>query len=281
MTFPLRSRALSTPWFPIPGHIEPNIHLFVIGDVQGHADTLLNILLSISDTPRKARHTGLVFTGNVIGLNQDIQAATDLAIEARSISRTDFLISLPGSNEITLAQAILDPVFMMDAWHLASTTTANLEHVLDAPDTQRHDIADHLRSQLPDGWAEGVMDSKGWWSCGDALFVHAGIEPRARAIPFLQQRPFDSAGSHWAWITHNFLTWKKGWNEHGFDLIVHGHSPAVPHWISNDTDMARLAPLHHQRLQLAAGSPATDQVVWAELVGNMARVHCQQSNFPQ
>jgi serine/threonine protein phosphatase 1 len=54
------------------------------------------------------------------------------------------------------------------------------------------------------------------FTCGDFLFVHAGIRP---GIPIEQQDPNDLI-----WIRHEFLNSAK---DHG-KFIVHGHTP-VPH----------------------------------------------------
>src|SRR5207244_5200800 len=51
------------------------------------------------------------------------------------------------------------------------------------------------------------------FSCGDFLFVHAGVRP---GIPIREQTEDDLL-----WIRDDFLNWKKPFEQ----FVVHGHTP--------------------------------------------------------
>jgi len=269
-------RHLSTPWFCTPGSLEPGVQVFAVGDVHGRHDAFLGVLQAIASAPRRAERRILVLLGNLVGKGPDSFGCLDLAMEARTLARVDGLIALPGSQEIMMAQAILDPEAHLERWALCGGQVvleeAGVAEARDNPALQ----AEGVGAWLPFGWAEGVRDTQGWWQNGDVLCVHAGIHPQQDRVAFLRQPAFSPRPHHWAWMGTPFLSWPHGWDPDRRQIVVHGHSPVMDRWVGAESDMALFTPLAQRRLALDAGSGQRAQIAWAEMVGARARVGCIQ-----
>ena len=279
MPLPPTTRLLSTPWFPTPGSVEPGVQLFAIGDVHGRAGALEAALDAIADSPRAAATRRLVFLGDLIDRGPRSLLCLEMARQGEHHAQVDECFVLPGNHEIMMAEALLEPGYMMIPWVEAGGKAVLLETGID-PEAEPDAIAQALQPLLPEGWAQDVLASEGHHRSGDVLCVHAGVHPHIPLDGFLAQAP-NAPGlmeHHWAWIREPFLSWTRGWDPAGKTVVVHGHTPAVAGWIGSEQDMAALVPLDRRRVCLDAAAAARAQVAWVEWVGHKARVRCVQHN---
>lgn len=275
-------RLLSTPWFVTPGTLGEGVQLFAVGDVHGQGRALENALARIHTTPRLAAERVVLFLGDLIDRGPDSFACLDMARHAAELAGCDKAIMLAGNHEIMLAQGLQDPATFLEGWILCGGESVlpavGVADLAQAINVGMATVAQRLAARLPEGWATQILSQAGHWTSGDVLCVHAGIHPHKARADFLHQRA-DAPGpmdTHWAWIREPFLSWPQGWDPLGKTVVIHGHTPAVSHWIGSDADLAQLAPLDKRRICLDADAGARAQVAWCEWVGRKARVSCIQ-----
>lgn len=276
MTQAADCRLLSSPWFRTPGSCEPGVQIFAVGDVHGRAEAFEGALDAIARTPRKAETRILILLGDLVGKGPSSFPCIDLGMESQERARVERMVALPGDHEIMMAQAVLDPKFMLESWALsggqAVLNEAGVGEAGDQPDLQ----AEGVGAWLPFGWPEAVMSAQGWCRSGDFLFVHGGVHPHHDRDRFLNQPANAPSSHHWAWMREPFLSWTKGWDPQKRGVVVHGHTPVLDRWVGTDADLALFAPLDQRRIALDADAGRRAQIAWAEIVGNKARVHCVQ-----
>ena len=276
MPVPADTRHLSTPWFSLPGTAQAGVQVFALGDVHGRAGAFESALAAIGASPRMGRKRVLVLLGDLVGHGPQGLEVLGMINQARARADVDELIVLPGDHEIMLAQALCDPLFKAEAWALsggqALLDEAGLGTLQDDPRAQMKALAARLDAH----WAQNVLGARGWWGSGDILCVHAGLDPAQERAAFLSQPAGGSARSHWAWIRSPFLNWTGGWDRAGRMVAVHGHTPALTHWVGTDEDMRAFCPLDKRRLCLDAGAQVRSQIAWAEISADRARIHCVQ-----
>lgn len=276
MTRTTNCRFLTSPWFRTPGSCEPGVQIFAVGDVHGRADAFEEALAAIAHTPRKAPLRILVLLGDLVGKGPASFTCIDLGMESRERAKVDEMIAVPGDHEIMMAQAVLEPTFLMESWVAAGGQAVLHEAGVGDGAYTLDQQAQAIGAWLPFGWPQAVMEAQGWWQSGDFLFVHGGVNPHQSRDAFLMQPADSPSSNHWAWMREPFLSWTKGWDKERRGVIVHGHTPALDRWIGSDADMALLAPLDKRRIVLDADAGRRAQIAWVEIVGHQARVHAVQ-----
>jgi serine/threonine protein phosphatase 1 len=190
--------------------------IYAVGDIHGRADLLSEIIARIDDDIRRrpVAHTVEVYLGDYIDRGPHSRTVMDLLAVRLVANRA---VCLRGNHEAVMEGFLQDPA-ILQYWQqlggmqtLASygvelrngTETANDMHrrFLEAFPREHELVMQCLRNQF---------------SCGDFLFVHAGIRPD---VPLDDQDPNDLI-----WIRDEFLDCTLGHER----FVVHGHTP-VPH----------------------------------------------------
>jgi serine/threonine protein phosphatase 1 len=190
--------------------------IYAVGDVHGRADLLSEIIGRIDEDVRRRpiAHTVEVYLGDYIDRGPDSRTVIDL-LAVRLVK--NHAVCLRGNHEAVMEGFFEDPE-ILHYWRqlggmqtLASYGIGLRDRTQPARDLHRNFLAVFPRAH------ELFMQCLRYqFSCGDFLFVHAGIRP---GIPVGQQNSDDLI-----WIRDEFLDSAQ---DHGH-FVVHGHTP-VPH----------------------------------------------------
>lgn len=202
---------------PIAASTPARTRIYAVGDVHGRADLLSDITARIDDDRRRRpiAHTVEVYLGDYIDRGPDSKAVID-QLALRLVENR--AVCLRGNHE-DLMEGFLRDGSNLEAWlqlgGLQTLASYGVSLRLDAGES-----AEGLRLRLwrafPRAHELFFQCLRYAYSCGDFLFVHAGIRP---AVPLAEQDLRDLL-----WIRHEFLDSAQ---DHG-KLVVHGHTP-VPH----------------------------------------------------
>lgn len=193
----------------------PGTRIYAVGDIHGRADLLADILDRIDDDlyRRPIPNAVEVYLGDYIDRGPDSKSVIDL-LAVRMVRR--HAICLRGNHEQLLEEFLDDPRAIRDWAQLgAMQTLASYGIILNARNaaitaaTLRQSFL-NLFPRTHQLFLQCLRDS---FSCGDFLFVHAGIRP---GVPLQHQNPDDLH-----WIREDFL---QSTADHG-KIVVHGHTP--------------------------------------------------------
>jgi len=202
-----RSVAASTP---------ADTRIYAIGDIHGRADLLSEIIARIDDDTRRRpiAHTVEVYLGDYIDRGPGSRAVLDLLAVRLVANRA---VCLRGNHEAVMEGFFQDPNILPHWLQLGGLQT------LASYGIELHDeteTAAAVQRRFVDAFPrehELVMQCMHHqFSCGDFLFVHAGIRPD---VPLDQQDINDLI-----WIRDEFLDSTRKHER----FVVHGHTP-VPH----------------------------------------------------
>jgi len=189
--------------------------IYAVGDIHGRADLLSEIIARIDDDIRRRpiAHTIEVYLGDYVDRGPQSKTVIDL-LTVRLVANG--AVCLRGNHEAVMEGFLQDPA-ILEYWlplggmqtlasygielHENETAFSLHRRFLDAFPRAHELFMQCLRNQL---------------SCGDFLFVHAGIRP---GVPLDDQDPNDLI-----WIRDEFLDDTRSHKR----FIVHGHTP-VPH----------------------------------------------------
>jgi serine/threonine protein phosphatase 1 len=190
--------------------------IYAIGDIHGRADLLSEIIARIDDDIRRRpiAHTVEIYLGDYIDRGPHSKTVIDLLAVRLVANRA---VCLRGNHEAVMEGFLQDPA-ILQYWlplggmqTLASYGIELHDDTETAPDLRRRFLAAFPREH------ELFMQClRNQFSCGDFLFVHAGIRP---GIPIEQQDANDLI-----WIREEFLDSTRKHER----FVVHGHTP-VPH----------------------------------------------------
>ncbi len=264
--------------FSLPLGVSPEAEVFVVGDIHGRSDLLAALIDEAAREPKLRDRRAIVFLGDLVDRGPDSLGAIDLAIGAKARVGADEAVALMGNHEAMMRLALdpetpwADAIDALDTWiaNGGDRTMAEFVETEQAPE-DLDALLKTARAALPSrvrAWLESLRAS---WRSGDALFVHAGVNPQVELEAFLAL-PWNTPlarldeDRHWAWVRWPFLEYRplKGFS--GF-FVVHGHTP-------ND---ARRDPSHADqiagfRLNLDAGSGMTGMAKMAIIRGRQAEV---------
>jgi len=204
---PARSVAASAP---------ADTRIYAVGDIHGRADLLSEIIERIDDDVRRRpiAHTVEVYLGDYVDRGPDSRTVIDL-LAVRLVA--NHAICLRGNHEAVMEGFFQDPAILHYWQQLGGMQTLASYGV--EPRNGTETAGDLHRSFLgifPRAHELFMQCLRYQFSCGDFLFVHAGIRPD---IPIDQQKPDDLI-----WIRNEFLDSAQDHER----FIVHGHTP-VPH----------------------------------------------------
>jgi hypothetical protein len=201
------------------------VRIYAIGDIHGRADLLEETLLKI-DADRTSRPPAsrafTVFLGDYIDRGPSSRQVLDLLLGHQ---RADETVFLKGNHE-TFVPLFLDEPAVLDEWRLCGGLETLLSYGLKPsirPDADEQiALAGQLARSIPGAHLEFLDSLDLCFSCGEFLFVHAGIRP---GVPIRQQKEEDLL-----WIREEFLSFEQPFES----FIVHGHTPVpVPDLRSN------------------------------------------------
>lgn len=202
-----RSVAASTP---------ADTRIYAVGDIHGRADLLSEIIARIDDDIRRRpiAHTVEVYLGDYIDRGPDASTVLDLLAFRLVANRA---VCLRGNHEAVMEGFLQDPAILPHWLQLGGLQTL-ASYGIELHDGTEAPAAVHRRfvDAFPREHELVMQCLRHQFSCGDFLFVHAGIRPD---IPIEHQDINDLI-----WIRDEFLDSTRKHER----FVIHGHTP-VPH----------------------------------------------------
>jgi serine/threonine protein phosphatase 1 len=193
-----------------------DMRIYAVGDIHGRADLLLDVIARIDDdlARRPIRNAVEVYLGDYIDRGADSKSVIDL-LSIRLVK--NHAVCLRGNHEALMEDFLRDPV-NLDPWLQlgGAQTLASYGVNLRGGGDTAVDVHHSFWRAFPRQHEIFLQCLRYSFSCGDFLFVHAGIRP---GVPVQQQHFHDLL-----WIRREFL---NSTQDHG-KFVVHGHTP-VPH----------------------------------------------------
>lgn len=192
--------------------IPPGLVAYVIGDIHGRADLLIQLLARIeADVAEFPSHRVLkIFLGDYIDRGPASREVIELLIRERGRN----CIALLGNHERAMLDFLANPIH--DHWlHLGANETLR-SYGLTQPLRRMAggEIYQALHQALPPAHRDFLANLPLAVRLGDLTFVHAGLRP---GVPLAEQDREDLI-----WIRQDFLTASLPAEK----LIVHGHTPS-------------------------------------------------------
>ncbi|XSC44921.1 metallophosphoesterase family protein [Bradyrhizobium sp. RDT10] len=190
--------------------------IYAVGDIHGRADLLSEITARIDDDIRRRpiAHAVEVYLGDYIDRGPHSRTVIDLLAVRLVANRA---VCLRGNHEAVMEGFLQDPAILQYWLPLGGVQTLASYGIELRDETE---TASDLRRRFLDAFPRAhelfMQCLRNQFSCGDFLFVHAGIRPE---IPIAQQDVNDLI-----WIRNEFLDSTRSHER----LVVHGHTP-VPH----------------------------------------------------
>jgi serine/threonine protein phosphatase 1 len=235
---------------PAPPRIPDGLRIYAVGDIHGRLD-LLDPLLGKIDADLEGRPTDRsvqVFLGDYI----DRGAASAEVLE-RLIQRSGTYptVCLKGNHEACLLEFLENPEILAAWGHnggLATLLSYGIAPIQDQDQRGSARLSARLAEAMPRTHLAFLTGLPLTFSCGDYLFVHAGVRP---GIPLARQREEDLL-----WIRDAFLCHQAPFEK----VIVHGHSPVMEPEIRSN------------RINIDTGAYATGRLTCLRLEGEDMRM---------
>jgi len=265
--------------FSLPLGVSPEEEIFAFGDVHGRSDLLAALIDEAAREPKLRDKRIIVFLGDLIDRGPDSLGAVDLAISAKARVGADVEISLMGNHETMMRLALDEKTPDDDAIDALETWLANGGDRTMSEFVKNEDRPDYLEDMLTEARASLPARLSAWlgssgvsWRSGQALFVHAGVNPKVELEAFLAA-PWNiplaklDEDRHWAWVRRPFLDHRPGPEGFSGFFVIHGHTP-------NDAsrDASHTTQIAGFRLNLDAGSGLTGVVKMAIIRDRYAEV---------
>jgi len=159
---------------------------------------------------------------------------------------TKEMVFLRGNHDTFVHRFMSDPA-VLDEWRLCGGLETLVSYGLKpsiSPDlTEQKRLARDLAMTIPKGHLEFLQSLSLSFSCGDFLFVHAGIRP---GVPIRKQTEEDLL-----WIREEFLSCQEKFEK----FIVHGHTPV------------RTLDIRSNRINIDTGAFATGRLTCIVIEG--------------
>lgn len=189
--------------------------IYAIGDLHGRAD-LLKLQLQQIDADGLRNPCGrstVVFLGDYLDRGPASQEVIELLLGCNQARET---VALKGNHESFLLRFLDDPS-TLDEWRscggLETLISYGLKPSICPGRYEQEQLAVELAHSIPQRHLAFLNALELSYSCGDFLFVHAGIRPD---VPLRKQREEDLL-----WIRDEFLSWDRPLEKY----VVHGHTP--------------------------------------------------------
>jgi serine/threonine protein phosphatase 1 len=155
----------------------------------------------------------VVFIGDYSDRGPASREVLDLLL---GYKRTKETVFLKGNHETFVHRFLSEPA-VLDEWRLCggleTLVSYGLKPSLNPGVAEQRRLARELAKSMPKPHLEFLDSLKLSFSCGDFLFVHAGIRP---GVPIRKQREEDLL-----WIREEFLSCEQRFEK----FVVHGHTP--------------------------------------------------------
>ncbi len=191
--------------------------VYAIGDVHGRLDLLeaafrrIDADIALASAPRIVEIT----LGDYVDRGPSSRQVIDALIARQKRTR---LIAIKGNHEDLFASCLKDKK-SLDTWLALGCVPTLSSYGIKISHERNEDLtlelADRLQKAIPQkhkDWLSGLPTSH---SCGDFLFVHAGIRPE---VPLDAQSERDLM-----WIRDDFLDSDALFEK----FVVHGHTPVI------------------------------------------------------
>jgi serine/threonine protein phosphatase 1 len=203
--------------------VPPATRVYAVGDIHGRADLLSDLVQRIDEDlhRRPIEYAIEVYVGDYIDRGSDSKSVIDMLCQ-RLVHR--HAICLRGNHEAILEDFLQDPSVIHDWIRLGGLSTLTSYGVSIEARTQfvPSELHQAFASVFPRTHELFLQCLRDHFTCGDYLFVHAGIRP---GVPLEHQVQDDLI-----WIRNEFL---QSTADHG-RIVVHGHTPVThPHVMSN------------------------------------------------
>lgn len=176
---------------------------FAIGDIHGHAKTLLMLIHKVER--EAAEGDSLVFLGDYIDRGPDSRAVVDYIIKV-SARWPGSVTCLEGNHEAVLLDVLRGDSESKQIF-LANGGPATIQSYTDS--SQLPPIGQYI----PREHISFFRNLKPWYEDEHAYYVHAGFTPGLR--------PEHCKGRDWLWIREEFVDSTDNWGK----PVVFGHSP--------------------------------------------------------
>lgn len=194
------------------------VRIYAIGDVHGRLDLLreLEALISADAASAGGMRIVQVMLGDYVDRGPESRGVIEHLIARRGQCE---LLTLRGNHEAYMLDAGVEPAVFARWCRFGGRETLlsygiDLGHLDDAAvEAASAALSRHVRDALPRDHKAFLTETRLHWSCGDYLFVHAGIRP---GVPLALQTDEDLI-----WIRRDFLDSAV---DHGC-VVVHGHTP--------------------------------------------------------
>jgi serine/threonine protein phosphatase 1 len=190
--------------------------IYAVGDIHGRTDLLSEITARIDDDIRRRpiAHTVEVYLGDYIDRGPHSRTVIDLLAVRLVANRA---VCLRGNHEAVMEGFLQDPTILQYWLPLGGMQTlASYGIELHDETETAADLHRRFLDAFPRAHELFMQGLRNQFSCGDFLFVHAGIRPE---IPIEHQDVNDLI-----WIRNEFLDSTQKHER----FVVHGHTP-VPH----------------------------------------------------
>lgn len=218
--------------------------IYAVGDIHGRADLLSEITARIDDDIRRRpiAHTVEVYLGDYIDRGPHSRTVIDLLAVRLVANRA---VCLRGNHEAVMEGFLQDPA-ILQYWEPLGGMQTLASYGIELHDESETalDLQRRFLAAFPRAHELFMQCLRNQFSCGDFLFVHAGIRPD---IPIEQQDVNDLI-----WIRNEFL--ESTLNHERF--IVHGHTP-VPH-----------PDIRHNRINIDTGAWRTGTLTCIAIEGS-------------
>jgi serine/threonine protein phosphatase 1 len=221
------------------------LRIYAIGDIHGCADLLEALLRQIDMDCRlyRASRPVVVFLGDYIDRGPASSEVLDLLL---TYQRTKESIFLKGNHETYIHSFLSDPA-ILDEWRLwgglETLVSYGLKPSINPGVPEQTRLAKEFEKSIPKGHLRFLESLDLSFSCGDFLFVHAGIRP---GVPLRKQREEDLL-----WIREEFLSCEQQFEK----FVVHGHTPV------------RTPDMRSNRINIDTGAFATGRLTCIVIEG--------------
>jgi serine/threonine protein phosphatase 1 len=198
-----------------PARLPDGLRVYAIGDIHGRADLLEDLLQQIDVDCRlyPSSRPIVVFLGDYIDRGPASREVLDLLL---GCARTKEGVFLKGNHE-TFVHRFLSQPAILDEWRLygglETLVSYGLKPSINPDIPERTELAEELARAIPKTHLKFLESLDLSFSCGDFLFVHAGIRP---GVSIRKQREEDLL-----WIREEFLFCEQQFEK----FVVHGHTP--------------------------------------------------------
>lgn len=209
---------LSLQRAPLPTEkprLPEGVRIYAISDIHGCAHLLEPLLKVIDADVRFGRPCEAVevYLGDYIDRGPDSRATLELLARRRRSRNAVFLC---GNHEAFLVEVLRDPSRLAAWFRVGGLQTLMSYGLTPSPEPDEDEqaaLVHALWAALPDPHRAFLNGLQLTFTCGDFMFVHAGVRP---GIPIAEQRPTDLL-----WIRDEFLNSSLNFGKY----VVHGHTP--------------------------------------------------------